>query len=91
MAYAGTTSTSPNAPRIISQGITGLRQWLYVSTHVSSDVNGTAFFSDGKVLGMKVGDPVLVVGSTTYLISSHAVIVSTTTGAHLSTGSLYSS
>lgn len=91
MTYAGTTSTSPNPPLIVSQGITGHRTWVYVSTHISTDVNGTGFFTDGYQLGMKKGDAVLVVGSTTYIIAYHSVTTSVSTGASLSTGTLVSS
>ncbi len=91
MAYAGTTSTSPNPPQAVTQPIAGPRQWVYISTHTSTEVTVANFVTDGLELGMKVGDPVLVIGSTTYIITSHAVSVVGSTTTTLSTGSAHSS
>lgn len=96
MAYAGTTSTSPNPPVCISSfmGSTtggGLRFWMYRSTHLQADVSSTGFFTDGQRLGMTLGDPVIVIGSTTYLMTHHTVSVVTSTGVGLSVGLLTSS
>jgi hypothetical protein len=38
--------------------------WAYQSTHVSTDVLASNFFSNGSGLGMKVGDFVLVSNTT---------------------------
>jgi len=86
MAYAGTTSTSPNPPRIVTQGITGFRQWVYASTHISSDVEAAGFVTDAYYLGMKVADGFLHVTSTGGIITSHSVLAVTTTGADISVG-----
>ena len=96
MAYAGTTSTSPNPPILVSQSIGstaggGSRAWLYKSTHVQTDVDSTGFFTDGQALGMQLGDIVMVQGSTTYIQSQHTVTVVTSTGVGLSAGLLVSS
>ncbi len=70
MAYAGTTSTSPNPPMLVfkaigsTAGAQGRSIWLYASTHVSGDVAATDWFTDGHALGMTIGDVVMVVGST---------------------------
>jgi len=85
MAYAGTTSTSPNAPRCVSQGIVGTKTWFYDSTHVSSDVEAANFFTDGLELGMAVGD-MLIHKSTAGIITSHTILTVSATGTDLSVG-----
>lgn len=101
MAYQGTTSTAPNPPVLVSQGIgstgrVGPKQWVYASTHVQVDVSSTGFFTDGQALGMTLGDQVMVVGSTSTTdgrgpISYHVVNVVTSTGVGLSLGLMISS
>lgn len=91
MAYQGTTSTSPNPPVLAPQPIAGVRSWLYQSTHTSAEAQATGFITDGQSLGMTLGDNVLVFGSTTYSIHSHAVNAVSSTGVSLSTGSAHSS
>ncbi len=101
MAYAGTTSTSPNPPRLISKamgstaGAHGTGLWMYTSTHVQVEVDGTGFFTDGLDLGMNLGDVVFVVGSKSTTpgdgpVSLHSVAVRTSTGVGLSQGLLCS-
>jgi len=89
MAYSGTTSTAPNVPFNVWSGIPRMNMWVYVSTHISSDVEAPNFFTDGNTLGMKVGDAFLSVGTTTYLIQSHAVVAVGSTTTQLSTGSTF--
>lgn len=93
MAYAGTTSTSPNPPRLVGQAMaeSAGRSWVYVSTHTAATVEAANFFTDGDELGLKVGDTMLVVGSTTYTVTAHAVIAVGATTTNLSTGISYSS
>lgn len=93
MAYQGTTSTAPNVPRLVSQGIgdSQNRQWVYVSTHTQATAAGTGFFTDGQYVGLKVGNSMLVVGSTTYIMSQHQVNAVSSTGATISAGLLVSS
>lgn len=92
MAYAGTTSTAPNVPYVVAQAINGAhKSWRYESTHTQAGSVGAGFFTDGKALGMKVGDDMLVVGSTTYAVSHHAVNAVSSTGATISAGLLVSS
>lgn len=80
MAYAGTTSTSPNVPFLITQGIAysssnvsgspylrpgGGRLWMYQSTHDSTDVTLVNFFGkDVQRLGFAVGDVLWISGSS---------------------------
>lgn len=91
MAYAPANSTSPNPPTMMAQSIAAPRQWIYRSTHTAAEAIVAGFITDGLNLGMKVGDPVLIIGSTTFIVTSAAVILTSTTGISLSTGSLYSS
>jgi hypothetical protein len=96
MAYAGTTSTSPNPPQLISDSLGstyggGAREWRYDSTHTQAEAAAAGFITDGYYLGMKTGDSVRVYGSTTFVMSMHAVSAVTTTGATLSAGLLISS
>lgn len=91
MAYQGSTaaSTLANPPVLVTQGIARAtsgaritpRAWVYVSTHISSDVSAANFFTDGLELGMKVNDQLLHYTSTGGIITSHTVLVvgSTTT------------
>ena len=96
MAYAGTTSTSPNPPALAYSFLGssvggGARQWLYRSTHVQAAVSSTGFFTDGQDLGMTLGDILLHIGSTTFIGTFHTVNVVTSTGVGLSAGLIASS
>lgn len=74
MAYAGTTSTAPNVPYVRSQGIVGNGNWVYVSTHISSDIEVANFFTDGKKLGMQPGDMLTHVSVSSYPVASTAAV-----------------
>lgn len=93
MAYQGTTSTAPNVPKLVHQGIGNSqnRHWVYVSTHTQATAAGAGFFTDGQILGLKVGNSMTVIGSTTYALSYHTVNAVTSTGAGLTSGLLVSS
>jgi hypothetical protein len=53
----------------------GQKRWVYVSTHLSTEISVSAnFFTDGQKLGFQLGDQLVAVGSTTYIITSHQVI-----------------
>ncbi len=55
--------------------------WVYRSTDDDGTVNGAGYFTDGVALGMKVGDIVIVVDTTTPQVSFNRVSsVNTTTG-----------
>jgi hypothetical protein len=62
----------------------GVKQWIYVSTDVSTVVDADGFFTNGFNLGMRRGDLVLVVervsGGATTLVTMHTVARSTATG-----------
>ena len=92
MAYAGTTSTAPNVPKLTSQSLDGShRHWVYVSTHLQGIISSSGFFTDGRDVGLQVGDTMMAVGTTTYLMSFHTVNVVTSTGAGLTFGLIVSS
>jgi hypothetical protein len=78
MTYATT-----NPPTLIAEQIGGGGSvWLYKSTDDDATVNGASYFSNGVALGMKAGDIVLVIDTTTPKGSLHYVAtVNTTTGA----------
>ena len=91
MAYAGTTSTSPNPPWLHAAPMTGPKDWRYRSTHVQTEVAAAGFIDDAKTLGLSLGDVFLSFGSTTFIVSSHVVNTLSSTGATLSAGLLVSS
>ena len=99
MAYQGTTSTAPNPPILITQGIgvgstagsNTQAQWFYRSTHTQALAAAAGFFTDGQVLGLKLGNSMLVMGTTTYVLSHHTVNAVSSTGATISAGLLVSS
>lgn len=95
MAYSGTTTTSPNLPRLVSQPMAGRKIFEYVTTDTQAAVGTSDYFSEPSAarLGISVGDQVLVMGSTTYIVSSHAANAGggTSTYVSLSAGLLISS
>jgi hypothetical protein len=107
MAYSGSTAASSvanppiriggamtNTCNTLSTAGSGAQLWLYNSSHSSTQLTDTDFFSDAYYLGMKKGDVVMFMGSTG---SSGAVGLGilgavTTSGAALSsTGGIVSS
>jgi len=84
MAYATT-----NPPSLVAQRIgDGPAVWIYSSADVDSTVNGASYFSDGIALGMRVGDIVLVVDTTTPKVSYHGVASVTATAATTAFGAV---
>jgi len=49
--------------------MTGATMWLYKSADVVGDVDAVDYFASGEKLGMKVGDPVGVIDTTTPLFT----------------------
>ncbi len=47
--------------------------WVYKSTDDDATTNGANYYSDGVTLGMKIGDIVIVVDTTTPKVSLHGV------------------
>lgn len=106
MAYAGSTAGSSvaNPPVLTQSWLAGstagqggstetgaMQQWLYRSTHVQTDVDNAGFITDAQILGMRLGDSVLAVSSSAYIISHHVVNAISSTGCTLSAGLLVSS
>lgn len=103
MAYSGTTSTAPNTPSLVAQGmayassnvtgVAGLRYglprfWTYASTHLSSDIGDANFFGrDAQRLGFVVGDALWHIGSSA--ITIHMCINAGATSADFSTGIIF--
>lgn len=105
MAYLSSTSTAPNPPALVDQqiarsssNVTGTagvyfgipREWYYASTHGATEVVAANFFTDGRALGMRVGDIVNVYGST-FAVTCHRVIADGTTTIQLSAGTIIGS
>jgi hypothetical protein len=56
--------------------------WVYKSADDDSTTNGSGYYTNGKSLGMKLNDIVLVVDTATPLVSLCSVsVVNATTGA----------
>lgn len=105
MSYFGTTSTAPNPPVEVSQGIApvstayatfpGNRVWRYNSTMSATEPAVPGYFTDGKNLGMKTGDIVMGVlgttgGSSSPIAYLGVVGLVSTSGASLSSNILTS-
>lgn len=104
MAYSGSTSgsTVANPPALTQSFIAGStntgstdayawQEFVYRSTHTQAEVAATGFFTDGQALGMKLGNSVMSIGSTTFVVSHHCVNAVSSTGATVSAGLLVSS
>lgn len=82
MAY----STS-NPPQLLVPSIGNKPAlWAYSSTHTSTEVLATGFFTNGLGLGMKVNDILITVSSTGYIpymtaVSSVASTATTVVGS----------
>ena len=100
--YSGTTAgaTSANPPINLVAGLggqivnaptaTGAKLWFYTSTNASTDLMAANSFSDGYQLGMKTGDPIIMVystasNSTVGIIALGVIGYTSTSGACLST------
>ena len=54
-----------NPPQLLIPSIGGgVAQWAYRSTNTSTEVIASGFFTNGHALGMKAGDIVLNINST---------------------------
>lgn len=96
MAYQGSTGSSHfNPPVVISQPMAGGRYnakiWQYISTHSNAAISDTTgFFTDGQLLGMKLGELMWASDSSVGNNDWWAFRVTevTSTGASVSTGIL---
>ena len=107
MTYAGSTAASSvaNPPMRIAGGLGGVSEqstasgggrgvWLYNSSHSTTQLTDTAFFTDAYYLGMKAGDIVMGCQATGSSIGVYMGVLGTVTtaGAALaSTGGIMSS
>lgn len=82
MAYSTT-----NPPAMMVGPLSGAGNiWQYRSTELGTAVDAANYFTNGKDLGMKVGDTVLVYESTNIAVRSMVVVTVSTSGADLSDG-----
>jgi len=107
MTYSGSTAASSlaNPPMRIAGGLGGVSEqstasgggrgvWLYNSSHSTTQLTDTAFFTDAYYLGMKQGDIVMGAQATGSSVGVYMGVVGavTTAGAALaSTGGILSS
>lgn len=107
MTYSGATASSSlaNPPQRIAGGLGGVSEqstasgggrgvWLYNSSHSTTQLTDTAFFSDAFYLGMKQGDIVMGAQATGSSVGVYMGVLGavTTAGAALaSTGGILSS
>lgn len=86
MAYQSSTAANPNVPQCIVPGFgstvspgssavaAGKSLWFYNSTHALADLVGVGFFTDGRRLGMKVGDVLIAPTYSTQGATSHVLV-----------------
>ena len=110
MSYSGTTAAStlanppikiggylglgPNSTASAAAGSWGKSLWMYNSSHSSTQLTDTNFFTDALALGMKQNDIVMAVCNTGSSVSIVIGVLSSVTsdGANLaSTGGILSS
>ena len=86
----GTNSTFGST---IGSTLIGGRVWVYVSTHLQTDIATANFISDGAKLGMRQHDVIFAIGLNSGL-SIHRILstgISSTGGVSASVGLLVSS
>lgn len=105
MAYSGSTASSPNPPRVLLPNMghplaansTSVAKrsgqvWFYNSSDTSTAWMNAGYFTDGKELGMQIGDLLMGLSwstqSATGFITVYGALVTTnsTAGWNLSTG-----
>lgn len=104
---SSTNGSSANVPFLVTQGIASSgvgstaastagkgmppKEWSYNSTHTQAEVAAAGFITDGRQLGMSLGDNLLARGMTTFVLSNHTVQAVSSTGVSLSAGLCISS
>lgn len=105
MAYNGSTASSPNPPRLLVPAMSGplamsstsiarrgSQLWIYNSSDGTTVWENAGYFTDGKALGMQLGDILMGLSwsteSSTGHITVYGALVTTnsTAGWNLSTG-----
>lgn len=69
---AGYDNTKLNC-LVASRGAGGPQLWVYTSVDARATVEGSGYFSDGVERGLKLGDIVVVIYTTGYVTTIHAV------------------
>lgn len=105
MSYSGSTAASPNPPRLLVPAMSGpLRMdstsiarrgaqlWIYNTSDGTTVMQGAGYFTDGKALGMQLGDMLMGLSWSTESSTGHIsfmgplVTTNSTAGWNLSTG-----
>lgn len=60
MAYSST-----NPPKLVGQGISGTREWVYTSSDPSTNTDDTDYFADGYQRGMRLNDAITSICTST--------------------------
>jgi hypothetical protein len=69
MAYSAT-----NPPKCLIAGVGGgPALWVYTSADARATVEGAGYFANAATIGLKLGDIVIVVYTTGYATTVHAV------------------
>lgn len=81
------TYSTANQPRMIGGSLNASpRLWLYSSTDAAATVDGAGYFTDGYTLGMRLGDQVIVVNTTSKITTWHYVAAASATSVDLGDG-----
>ena len=80
------TYSTTNPPTCWTQSFGGqsLKEWSYKSTESMAQIAASSFFSNGHVLGMRVGDSLVaaqISTGSTYIAHGRGVVNAVTTGA----------
>lgn len=105
MSYSGSTATSPNPPRVMvpTMGFNAAANstsvskrsgniWFYNTSDSSTSLMNAGYFTDGKQLGMQVGDVLMALTWSTESSTGHVTVfgalvtTNSTAGWNLSTG-----
>lgn len=105
MSYSGSTAASPNPPRLLVPAMSGplpisstsiarrgSQLWIYNTSDGTTLLQNAAYFTDGKQLGMQLGDMLMGLSWSTESSTGHIsfmgplVTTNSTAGWNLSTG-----
>lgn len=105
MSYSGSTASSPNPPRLLVPAMSGplaanstsiarrgSQLWIYNTSDGTTALENAAYFTDGKNLGMQLGDMLMGLAWSTESSTGHIsflgalVTTNSTAGWNLSTG-----
>lgn len=82
MAYAPIGSTVVGTHPFVVQGIaagsTALALWVWPSTYLQTELNSSDFVSDGKDMGMQVGDAILSINAASGVVMMQVDAVGST-------------